>query len=374
MKLKVLIVDDSALMRRYLSEILEANLEVELQTARDGADALARTREWDPDVITLDVNMPVMDGLTCLAHLMTDLPRPVVMVSSLTERDAIATLEALAMGAVDFVTKPGGTVSLNIKQVGAELVAKVRAAGRQAKIKRLRRHVTSTAPAPAESRRPSTREPKAGLHVQPRAGAPKLVMIGVSTGGPSTLERILPRLPADFAAPVLVAQHMPANFTRLFAERLDSLCALRVEEVQRRAKLEPGRVYIARGDADVEVARLGVGLVACTVPEKGEYLWHPSVDHMVSTAAQHLEPAELVGVLLTGMGNDGATTMAGLHPRGMRTIAESEETAVIFGMPADLIERGGAQVVLPHDDIAAQLVEWVGRGGAEHGADQTRLG
>jgi two-component system chemotaxis response regulator CheB len=302
---------------------------------------------------------------------MTDLPRPVVMVSSLTERDAIATLEALAMGAVDFVTKPGGTVSLNIKQVGAELVAKVRAAGRQAKLKRLRRQTTAR-PLPEPGPR-TGREPKAARPVQPHPGAPKLVMIGVSTGGPSTLEHILPRLPADFPAPVLVAQHMPANFTRVFAERLDTLCAVRVEEVQRRTRLEPGRVYIAKGDADVEVERLGVGLVASTVPETSEYLWHPAVDRMVRSAARHLDPAQLVGVLLTGMGNDGAVSMAELHQRGMRTVAESEESAIIFGMPAELIAHGGAQVVLPNDAIADQLIDWARQTGEHRGADQTRL-
>jgi two-component system chemotaxis response regulator CheB len=360
MKLKVLIVDDSALMRKYLGQILEGQLDVELQFARDGADALARIREWDPHVVTLDINMPVMDGLTCLSHIMTDLPRPVVMVSSLTERDALATLEALGMGAVDFVTKPGGTVSLNIKQVAGELVAKVRAAGRHAKIKRLRRH--TSAPVPSLRSRSAPRPVKSTRPVQSRPGAPKLVMIGVSTGGPSTLENILPLLPADFPTPVLVAQHMPGNFTRLFAERLDGLCQLRVQEVQRRARLEPGNIYIAQGDADVEVSNLGVGLVATTVGEGQAYLWHPSVDRMVKTAIECVRPEQTVNVLLTGMGNDGAETMAQARAHGSHTIAESEETAVIFGMPAELISKGGAEVVLPNQDIAAQLIDWVCKG------------
>jgi two-component system chemotaxis response regulator CheB len=364
MKLKVLIVDDSALMRRYLGEILEGALDVELQGARDGAEALLRIKEWDPHVVTLDINMPKMDGLTCLSHIMTDYPRPVVMVSSLTERDALATLEALGMGAVDFVTKPGGTVSMNIKQVSAELVAKVRAAGRQAKIKRLRQRApTTTSPTSSPSSiQAARREPKPARLVSPRMDGPRLVLIGVSTGGPSTLEHILPLLPADLAAPVLIAQHMPGNFTRVFAERLDSLCKLRVEEVQRRTKLEPGHVYIAKGDADVEVSRLGFGLVATTVPEGSDYVWHPSVDRMVKTAAEHVDPAAMVGVILTGMGNDGAVPLAELHKRGARTIAESEQTAIIFGMPAELIANGGAELVLPHDEIAQQLIDWVGHG------------
>jgi two-component system chemotaxis response regulator CheB len=368
MKLKVLIVDDSALMRKYLAEILEASLEVELQTARDGADALQRIQEWDPDVVTLDINMPVMDGLTCLSHIMTDLPRPVVMVSSLTERDALATLEALSLGAVDFVTKPGGTVSLNIKQAAAEIVAKVRAAGRQARIKRLRRRARPTAEEArleAEPARP-VEVPAAARPTftpAPRTGAVKLVLVGVSTGGPSTLEQILPFLPADFAAPVLVAQHMPGTFTRLFASRLNSLCKVRVEEVQKRSRLQAGHVYIAQGDMDVEVSRLAVGPVATTIPERSDLIWHPSVERMVSTAAAALDPRQLVGVMLTGMGNDGAAAMTAMHAQGGRTVAESEDTAIIFGMPGELIAMGGAEAILPNQRIANQLVEWVGHGG-----------
>jgi two-component system chemotaxis response regulator CheB len=367
MKLKVLIVDDSALMRKYLGEMLEASLDVEIQTARDGAEALLRTKEWDPDVITLDINMPVMDGLTCLSHIMTDMPRPVVMVSSLTERDAMATLEALGLGAVDFVTKPGGTVSLNIKQVSAEIVGKVRAAGRQAKLSKLRRRSRSSG---SESGRVVQAAPvaKAPVPASRGGGAVKLVLIGVSTGGPSTLEQILPVLPADFPAPILVAQHMPGTFTRLFASRLDTICKLRVEEVQRRTKLQAGHIYIAQGDMDIEVSKLGIGPVAAPVPQGAEYIWHPAVDRMVHAATQALDPKRLVGVLLTGMGNDGASTMTEMRRRGGRTIAESEETAVIFGMPGELIAMGGAEVVLPNERIADKLIEWASQG-ADHGAD-----
>jgi two-component system chemotaxis response regulator CheB len=356
--MKILVVDDSALMRKYLAEILEGGLDAEIMTARDGAEALAKVREWNPDVVTLDINMPVMDGLTCLSHIMTESPRPVVMVSSLTDREALATLEALAMGAADYVTKPGGTVSLNIKQAGAEIVAKVRAAARHGRINKLRRR-----PAPQPVERPARPRPPANRSA-PSAGqrpssAVKLVMVGVSTGGPSTLEEILPLLPASFPVPVLVAQHMPAAFTRVFAARLDSICALRVEEVQHRTKLEAGHIYVAQGDADVEVWRAGIGPVAVRVPEHEEMLWHPSVDHLVTTAAREMDPKALVGVLLTGMGDDGAKAMTEMHTRGGRTIAESEETAVIFGMPAELIAAGGADVVLPCGAIASQLIKWV---------------
>jgi two-component system chemotaxis response regulator CheB len=274
------------------------------------------------------------------------------------------------MGAVDFVTKPGGTVSLNIKQVAGELVAKVRSAGRHAKIKRLRRRSAGPLLQPRPGP-PTARVAKAAKPVAARPGAAKLVMIGVSTGGPSTLENILPLLPPDFPTPVLVAQHMPSNFTRLFAERLDGLCHLRVQEVQHRARLEPGNIYIAQGDADVEVSNLGVGLVATTVAESDTYLWHPSVDRMVKSAMACVRPELLVGVLLTGMGNDGAENLTEAHARGAHTIAESEDTAIIFGMPAELIAKGGAEVVLPNGTIAQQLIDWVCKG-LEHGTQETR--
>jgi two-component system chemotaxis response regulator CheB len=356
MSIRVLVVDDSALMRRYISQILEESLEVEILTARNGEEALTKTREFNPDVITLDINMPVMDGLTFLSRVMTEMPCPVVMVSSLTERDALATFEALHLGAVDFVTKPGGTVSMNIRAVAKEIVSKVRAASRNAKIARLRQRHRSLEPPSA----PPLAVAKKKVGVLRRPGPVRLVLIGVSTGGPGTLEEILPKLPADFPSPVLIAQHMPATFTRVFAERLNTICALQVEEVQKRCKLEPGHVYIAAGDADIEVSRLGFGPVATTVPEDPDMPWHPSVDRMVKSAVTQLGSDTLVGVLLTGMGDDGAAAMKELHDQGGRTIAESEETAIIFGMPHELIERGGANVVLPCQAVASQLVTWAG--------------
>ncbi len=352
MAITVLVVDDSALMRRYLRQILEAEGDIRVVTARDGEDALRQIEAHDPDVVTLDINMPVMDGLTCLAHIMTEFPRPVVMVSSLTEKGAVATFEALELGAVDYIPKPGGTVSLNIKEIGPELVAKVRAAVR-AKVRRGRKPALRV---PESSGRRGAVARGAG---RARGGrVPGLVLIGVSTGGPRTLEEILPRLPGNFPWPVVVAQHMPASFTRVFARRLDGLCALRVMEVDRAVPLEPGGVYVGRGDADVVVGKRLGRSVALSVPEDPQYLWHPSVDRLVWSALEHFPAAHLIGVELTGMGYDGAEAMAELHRRGGRTVAESEETAVVYGMPRELIERGGADAVLPADRIAEQLVAW----------------
>jgi two-component system chemotaxis response regulator CheB len=346
---KVLIVDDSALMRKHLREIFEGG-KFEVVTAKNGREALAQIDLHNPDVVTLDINMPEMDGLTCLSEIMTKSPRPVVMVSSITTKGAQATLEALELGAVDFVEKPGGTVSLNIETVRKQLLVKVEAAARS-KPRRTRglvqrvRHAAETAPKP----RPSV----------PADGVGGLVVIGVSTGGPRTLEDILPELPADFPWPVVVAQHMPGAFTNSFAARLDKICALQVVEVNSALPLKRGQIYIGRGNADVIVdTRLGRGIVN-SVGEDSQYLWHPSVERLVRSAMRIIDPKSIVAVELTGMGNDGAEAMTALKKAGGRTIAEHESTAIVNGMPAELIRMGGALAVLPSHKIADQLTAWI---------------
>ena len=354
---KILVVDDSALMRKLLTGVLvEAGYDV--RSARNGAEGVDMVVQWQPDVVTLDINMPEMDGLTALSLIMSARPTPVVMVSSLTEKGALATFEALALGAVDFIPKPGGTISLHVDDIKTMLLDKVRAASRA----RLGRRPTARAPAPVPN--PPAPPPRAIVSsptpaARARGQVPGLVLIGVSTGGPRTLEDILPRLPADFPWPILVAQHMPANFTDTFSRRMDSLCALDVVEVASAMAISAGKVYIGRGGTDITVtARAGVLHVAPR-PETPTVLWHPSVEVLVDSAMQQLAPKQLLGVMLTGMGNDGADAMARLHAAGGRTIAESAETAVVFGMPNELIERRGATLVLPCTAVAAQLHHWL---------------
>jgi two-component system, chemotaxis family, protein-glutamate methylesterase/glutaminase len=347
---KVLIVDDSALMRKCLREICESTGKFEIVTARNGRDALSQIDAHDPDVVTLDVNMPEMDGLTCLSEIMAKAPRPVVMVSSITSRGAQVTLEALEYGAVDFVEKPGGTVSLNIDSIAAMIVRKIEAAARAKP--RLARTTAQRVRRPAQPRpsvRPSTE----------REGATGAVLVGVSTGGPRTLEDILPELPSDLPCPVVVAQHMPGAFTGSFAARLDRICDLHVVEVTGPMPLRNGHIYIGRGDADVIIdTRLGRTIVN-SVAQDEQYLWHPSVERLVRTAMRTLNPERLVAVQLTGMGNDGAEAMTELRKAGGRTIAEHESTAIVNGMPAELIRLGGAQLVLPSTNIAKQLTCWL---------------
>ena len=348
---KVLIVDDSALMRRHLREILGDKGGFTVMAVRNGIEALASLESFDPDVITLDINMPEMDGITCLSHIMTRQPRPVVMVSSLTERGAEITFAALALGAVDFIHKPEGTISLNVEKVEREILAKVTAASRA----RVRRAVGAgtRVSGPKASHEP-TREKRVA-----RAGAMGVVLIGVSTGGPGTLEEILPKLPRNLPWPVLVAQHMPANFTTVFARRLNELCDLTVVEAASMMPLEPGVIYIGKGDADMVVGKRPTGFIVNPTPADSQFLWHPSVTRMVDSAMRAFPPDCIIGVLLTGMGDDGAERMTELHRQGGLTIAQDQASSIIFGMPGELVRRGGAGVVLPANRVARQLTSWL---------------
>ena len=356
--IKLVVADDSALMRKLLEGIFLAQGDFDIRLARDGTEALDLVRTFMPDVVTLDVQMPGMDGLSCLAKIMLESPRPVVMISSLTEEGAEATLEAMELGAVDFVAKPSGAISLEIDNLEPILVAKVRGAAK-ARINpalRLRdrvRHQFDTSP--AGIKRPRRSAKPRGVSPQ----GPGLVLIGTSTGGPAALDIVLPQLPADFPWPVVVAQHMPAAFTNSFAKRLDRYCQLNVVEVGRPTLLEPGTIYIGRGDADVIIGTRAKGIVAMPAPAKAEYLWHPSVERMVDTAMECYDAHRLTGVMLTGMGNDGAEAMIRLRTAGGRTIAQSEDSAVVWGMPGELVKAGGADEVAGIEEIADLIIKSV---------------
>jgi len=352
------VVDDSALVRKLLSQVFAAEGDFETQLARDGREALDKLTSFQPDVITLDIHMPLMDGLACLDRIMVERPCPVVMVSSLTAEGADITLEALRLGAVDFVAKPTGAVSLRMHEVAPELVQKVRSAAgvRLRSSARLRERVQHRIGSATQARQERTpvRSTVASRPVEARSGE-GLVLVGTSTGGPSALEALLTALPAEFPWPILVAQHMPASFTDALARRLDKICALTVTEVAKPTLVEAGSVYIGRGDADIIVSRRAAGLIAMPAPSEAGYPWHPSTDRLVRTAMQQLSPSQIIGVLMTGMGDDGAGAMTQLHEAGGRTIAEDETTAVVWGMPGELVKAGGADHILPMHEIAGHL-------------------
>ncbi|HHW39957.1 MAG TPA: chemotaxis response regulator protein-glutamate methylesterase [Syntrophomonadaceae bacterium] len=341
-------------MRKYLKKILEEDPAIEVvEMARDGEEAVEKNLALKPDVITLDLNMPKMDGLTALQYIMHTSPCAVVVVSSLTHRGALTTFEALELGAVDCIAKPEGTVSLNLDRVSSEIRIKVKAAAR-AKLKIMLGRGKAAHPAVVKKTAVSRPAPF-------DQSLDRVVIIGVSTGGPRTLEGILPALPGSFPAPVIVVQHMPEGFTKCFAERLDAYCALRVREAADGVPLEKGTVTVARGGYHLKFARRPIDkrLVLRLSRDPGDVLYIPSVSVTLRSLRQHLRDSQIVGVMLTGMGDDGVDEMAQVRKGGGYTIAESEETAVVWGMPGELWQRGGADVLAPAYDIAPLIIRAV---------------
>lgn len=357
---KVLIVDDSPLMRKLLVEIFSDAGDFEVEVARGASEALGKMSSFAPDVVTLDVHMPDMNGLACLDRIMIEHPCPVVMVSALTEEGADETLEALSLGAIDFIAKPRGPVSLEIDAIAEQLVEKVRAAA-HARISRANRladrvRLRSRAERPAKAATlPQTRRRR---HEGGRLDNIAAVLVGVSTGGPPALDALLEPLPNDFPWPILIAQHMPANFTGPLARRLDRNCKLAVAEVTCPTPILPGKVYVGRGGADMLVSQRGGGPVVMPAPAQAELHWHPSADRLVTSAVEALGAQRLIGVLMTGMGSDGALAMAGMRQQGGHVIAQDAESSVVWGMPGSLVAMNGADEILPLGEISARLVDW----------------
>lgn len=361
---RVLVVDDSALARKLFSRVLSDESGFEVESAKNGLEALERLETFEPDVITLDVHMPGMDGLQCLDRIMLERPCPVVMVSALTNEGADATLKALDLGAVDFIPKPRGAVSLRMDEFAPMLIEKVRAAStaRLRSSARLRERVQHRIG--KRRRAATTAQLRRRPVTQPRVTDEGAVLVGCSTGGPPALEALLAPLPESFGWPILVAQHMPASFTGPLARRLDQLCRVRVLEVRAPTPLEPGHVYIGRGDADLLVARRSRGLIAMSAPADRGYPWHPSMNRLVRSVLSEMPAEQLVAVIMTGMGNDGVEAVTEMCRRGGRAIAESEETAVVWGMPGELVRAGSADWVEPLPRIAERLIKL----GPEHAA------
>jgi two-component system chemotaxis response regulator CheB len=338
-KIRVLVVDDSALMRQVLSQALAADPGIEVVgTAPDPYVARDRIKALNPDVLTLDVEMPRMDGLAFLERLMRARPMPVVMVSSLTETGCDVTLRALELGAIDFVTKPRVDLRERIHEITGEMIEKVKAAAGARLLPR-----RSMAAAPPVTARPSlfrTTE--------------TIVAIGASTGGTEALREVLTALPAD-APGVVVVQHMPERFTRAFAERLDRLCTVRVKEAQDGDRVLAGHVLIAPGNFHLRVVRDGALVRAQLAQDPPVNRHRPSVDVLFQAAAETLGP-NAIGVIMTGMGCDGAKGLLGMRQAGARTVAQDLESCVVFGMPREAIAIGAAEHVVPLPHIAERVL------------------
>jgi two-component system chemotaxis response regulator CheB len=346
----VLVVDDSVVIRRLITQALQAEADIEVVgTASNGKLALAKLDQLRPDLVTLDIEMPEMDGLATLPQLRAAHPRlPVIMFSTLTERGAAATLEALSLGASDYVTKPSNTGSMDValQRIRDDLVPKIRAL------------VPGLAPARATAPGSAPTVVQARTHTTP-APRPQALVIGVSTGGPSALAELIPRLPGDLGVPVLVCQHMPPVFTRLLAERLDAKSPLRVQEAGDGDQLRPGGVWIAPGGLHMVVRRVPGGAATVgTNSEPPENSCRPAVDPLLRSAVAAWGSGVLA-VILTGMGQDGLRGCEAVAQAGGRILVQDEATSVVWGMPGYVAKAGLADRALPLDELAVEITRRV---------------
>ena len=340
--------DDSALMRQTLKRIIAASADFDLVgLARDGEDAVSKARELRPDVILMDINMPKLDGITALQMILQEKICPVVMVSSLTQRGTTTTFECLELGAFDFVAKPDGTVSSNMGAVADELLSKLKAAANRGIVDRTLR---------TRERRQPNQAPACATFGN--IAGKRAIAIGISTGGPATLQEVLPQIPADLPASVFLVQHMPPSFIASFAKRLNDSCALKVVEARSGMAVEPSICYVAPGGMHLCLHRKMTGEIVIRTPTMPATLFVPSVGVMMESVLKGYG-ADTVGVLMTGIGDDGADQMVAIKNAGGHTIAESEQTAVVYGMPREAIERGGACVVAPSHQVAAEILKTV---------------
>jgi two-component system chemotaxis response regulator CheB len=355
MAIKVLIVDDSALVRKLLTEMLSKDSEIEVVgTASDPYVAREKIKALNPDVITLDVEMPRMDGVTFLENLMRLRPMPVVMVSSLTQRGADVTLRSLELGAIDFVAKPKLDVAGTLTSYADELIAKVKTAA-NARVYARPKTIRATARQVDPRRTADAILPLSAPHRVLRT-TDRIVAIGASTGGTEAIRALLENLPADAPA-IVISQHIPAAFSKAFAERMNRCSPMAVCEAQDGQYILPGHVYIAPGDRHLLVARDGARYV-CRLNDGPAVNRHrPSVDVMFRSVAQNVGPNAL-GILLTGMGDDGARGLKEMLEAGARTIAQDEATSVVWGMPGAAYKLGAAEIVLPLLRIPAEILKF----------------
>lgn len=348
---KVLIVDDSAFMRNALSSMLSSDKDIKIVgTARDGMEAIEKIATLKPDVVTMDVEMPRMDGITALKHIMQKNPVPVIMVSSLTSEGAKVTLEALELGAVDFIPKNLSDLSINIVKIKEMLIDKIKQIGKRDILKVLIK------------KQSTVKQSDSSKYVVPRSTGDRrvgIVAIGTSTGGPGALQQIIPQLPKDFPVPIVIAQHMPPNFTRPFSERLNQLSKIAVKEAEEGEPLKPGVVFVAPGRGHMRLKRLrGIETVVSISESKEEFIYRPSVDALALSVSE-LYPGRALGVILTGMGNDGLKGFTSLKKTGGKIYAQNEETCVVFGMPKAVIEAGLADKVLSLEEVAGEIINSV---------------
>ena len=359
-KVRVLVVDDSALMRKLIPMILERDPEIEVVgTAMDGAFGIRKIAELSPDVVTLDLEMPRMDGIETLRMIMRSAPLPVIVFSSHSKEGAYSTFKALALGAIDFVAKPRDAAAGNLDPIAYQLIEKIKVAKRAGGPHKLPR-LAELEPSPAKRKSCTVLAPN------------RVIAIGISTGGPNALQFLLSQIPADFPATFVIVQHMPEGFTDMFARRLDECCALDVQEAKSGDLLIAGRALICPGNRHIMVRRMPRGemiVLSDGPPINGH---RPSVDVLFHSVAQEFG-LTAVGVIMTGMGDDGAEGLGAIKAAGGMTIAQSEESCVVSGMPRAAILKGYANKVLPLDNLGSFLVNQYGNqfGGDRAGGEKS---
>jgi two-component system chemotaxis response regulator CheB len=338
---RVLVIDDSALMRKLIPQIIERDSSIHVVgTAMDGEFGLKKIEELKPQVVTLDLEMPRMDGMETLKQIMRRYKLPVIMVSSQTTDGATSTFKALALGAIDFVAKPRDAASAKMDEIAVELTTKIKAAA-----KTKLDHTTPNLLEPTRVNKPL---------VKPKVAPTKVVAIGISTGGPNALQYMLSQLPGDFPGSIVVVQHMPEGFTDMFARRLDECCAIDVKEAQSGDMIVAGRALICPGNRHMRVRRMSLGNMVVLSDEERVNGHRPSVDVLFQSAASEFG-SQSIGLIMTGMGEDGAEGLGVMKRAGAITIAQSEQSCVVFGMPKAAIERGYAQRVVSLELLANTL-------------------
>jgi two-component system chemotaxis response regulator CheB len=338
---RVLVIDDSALMRKLIPQIIERDSSIQVVgTAMDGEFGLKKIEELRPQVVTLDLEMPRMDGMETLKQIMRRYKLPVIMVSSQTTDGATSTFKALALGAIDFVGKPRDAASAKMDEIAVELTTKIKAAA-----KTKLDHTTPNILEPTRVNKPL---------VKPKIAPTKVVAIGISTGGPNALQYMLSQLPGDFPGSIVVVQHMPEGFTDMFARRLDECCAIDVKEAQSGDMIVAGRALICPGNRHMRVRRMSLGNMVVLSDEERVNGHRPAVDVLFQSAASEFG-SQAIGLIMTGMGEDGAEGLGVMKRAGSVTIAQNEESCVVFGMPKAAIERGYAQRVVSLELLANTL-------------------
>ena len=346
-KVSVLVVDDSAFMRRVITDIIESEPQLTVvDTAKNGKEAIEKIRSMRPDVVTMDVEMPIMDGITALKEIMGEKPVPILMLSSLTQEGADATVKALGLGAVDFIAKPISIFKMNTEDMKTHLLDKIKIAAKA----KLQSPVVSSVHQKVTAMKSISYS---------SSGLKKIVALGTSTGGPRALQEVLPYLPQSLPASILIVQHMPPGFTKSLAERLNSISQIYVKEAEEDDVLQPGYAYIAPGDYHLKVIKTGNTYRIRLTKEDPVSGHRPSVDMMMNSLAQ-LQINNIIGVIMTGMGSDGAKGMKNLKDQNAYNIAQNEETCVVYGMPKSAVSLGCIDEVIPLQEIAEKITKVVG--------------